>query len=182
MSGLDSGYVVFNRNGADSSLWFIFHHDTDGALAADLTQPHPHIPYKIFGAVLDFEDNKPEEEKTVLLGGPEQSDDAMIVLHLSTAGTEDSTLVNEDFAFTSYRLVLLPGKPPMLAGSGGASKLHLKKQQTDFLVILGFRAWETGVLESEIARGLWSCLPATPELIFHTPRIERLKKLRAAIN
>lgn len=182
MGGLDSGYLVFSRDEADTSLWFIFHHDTDGALAADLTQPHPHVSYKIFAATLDFEDSKLEEEKIVLLGGPEQSDDAMIVLHLSTAGTEDSTLVNEDFAFTSYRLVLLPGKPPMLAGPGGAPSRMPVKQQSDFLVILGFRSWETGMLEAEIARGLWNCLPATPELVFGTPQIERLKKARAALN
>lgn len=182
MSTLRGCLLVPTSKNPDKGLWFIFHHESDGILAFDLTKEHPDIPYRHFSKIIDGEDRKPVKEKIVLLGGPMQSDSAMMVLHNNPRLGQDSHIVNDDFSFMSYRYVLVPGAPPQITKADDTpSRLDLG-QDVDFIISMGFRLWDMDTLERELKNWQWTFLPATRDIVFHTPRQERLQKALLSIN
>ena len=166
-------------------LWFIFHSGEDGVLAVDLTREHPDIAYRNFQSVLEGQDIKPDSEKIVLLGGPVQSDDALIILHETQNAVAESHIINEDFAFLSYRYVLdvlVPGKPPSIAGMDNKPSRIALKGKVNFLVAMGFRAWNAEELADEIDLALWKLIPATTDIVFHTSHKDRYARALNIIN
>ena len=89
MTLLTGHLLVPTSQNTDTGLWFIFHHESDGILAFDLTQKHPEIPYRL---------------------------------------------------------------------------------------------WDMDALEEELKNWQWTLIPATPDLVFYTPRQNRLEKARRSIN
>ncbi len=181
MSLLKGCFLVPTTKNPDKSLWFIFHHESDGILAFDVTKEHPDIPYKHFETVLDAEDKKSSRDKIVLLGGPRQTDSGMIVLHNQKSAPNSHDMGNNLFLM-SYRFVLLPGKPPMITRSDDQPTRLALNDSADFIVAMGFRLWEMAELEAELKDWQWTLLPATPEILFHTPRENRLQKALLSIN
>lgn len=174
--------LVPSAQNPDTGLWFIFHHESDGVLAFDITKLHPEIPYRYFEPALIGEDRKNASDKIVLYGGPEQDQSAMLVLHNNPAANKDSHIINKDFSFLSYRFTLVPGHPPAFT-RGDESPAQLEfTGTTDFIVVLGFRIWSMNMLEQDLIHWRWSLLPATQEIVFHTPAHERLAKARRSIN
>lgn len=173
--------VLLKPGDESSGLYFIFHHGPEGAAAIDLTVPHPDISYKGFQAVLDFEDAKAETDKIVLLGGEERLEDALIILHETYDGQNESHRIDADFSFLSYNYVLLPGRPPSIQTAAHREARITLKRDCDFLIVMGYRMWEGDALDAQIAQGLWVALPATKNDIFHIPAAQRrakfLKKL-----
>lgn len=182
MTLLTGHLLVPSSKNSDTGVWFIFHHESEGILAFDLTQKHPEIPYRYFESAMTGDDGKTLEDKIVLLGGPKQSDTAMLVLHNNPVAGQDRHIINDDFAFKSYRFVLAPGKPPAITTTDNTPARIDLKPSTDFLIVLGFRLWEMDTLEQELKNWQWTLIPATPELVFHTPRQDRLQKARRSIN
>lgn len=181
MADLKAHFLVPTSKNPDKSLWFIFHHEQDGILAFDVTKEHPDIPYKHFETVLDSEDKKSPSDKIVLLGGPRQTDCAMVVLH-NQKDAPDSLVMGNNIFLLSYRFVLLPGKPPMITRSDEAPTRLQLKDAADFIVVMGFRLWEMHELEAELKDWQWTFLPATENILFHTPHEQRLQKALLSIN
>lgn len=182
MSALKGCLLVPTSKNADKGLWFIFHHESDGILAFDITQEHPDIPYKRFASVLNSEDNKAEKDKIVHLGGPLQSDSALLILHNNPDADKNSHIINDDFCFLSYRYVVIPGKPPSITKADQTPTRMDLGHDTDFIVTLGFRLWDMDIFESELKDWQWTLLPATPDLVFRTSAKDRLEKARRSIN
>jgi putative AlgH/UPF0301 family transcriptional regulator len=177
------GWILAARDAeTEPGVWFVFYHDEEGTVAFDITKQHPHIFYRGFEAVLNFEDASPATEKVVLLGGTERSDDALIILHETKAATPESNRINDEFSFLSYNYVALPGKPPSLTTPDNKpGTIHLK-QPSSLLIAMGYRIFDSAKLEEEIKAGHWVCLPATPELVFGTSRHDRRAKLLNRLN
>lgn len=182
MSALKGCFLVPTTKNPDTGLWFIFHHESDGILAFDVTSEHSDITYKNFESVLDGEDRKNREDKIVLHGGPLQSDKALIILHNKPAGSIESHIINDDFSFLSYRYVVVPGQPPSIAKADDTPTRIDMQTGADFIVVIGFRLWEMDILEQELKDWQWTLLPATQDLVFHTSAGERLQKARRSIN
>lgn len=133
-------------------------------------------------AMLNFEDTKDVTEKVVLLGGPERSDDALIILHEAAASTAESNPVNEAFAFLSYNYVLLPGRPPAITTPDNKpSEIKLKKPSR-FLIAMGYRIFDAQKMQEHLKSGQWICLPATSDIVFNTGRHERRGKFMQRVN
>ena len=177
---LQPGYILASAE--DTGLWFIFYADDEGVAAIDLTREHPDTGYSRFAMMLTFEDPNPALEKVVLLGGPERPEDALVILHETHASTADSTHINDDFSFLSYNYVQVPGKPPAITTPDNRPSRISLKQESRFLVSLGYRIFDTPKLEFELKAGGWICIPATPEIIFGTPRRERRAKAMRQMN
>lgn len=172
-----AGWIFIPTDSNDNKgLWFVFHYGEEGAVAFDLTIEHPRIGYKIFESGLMFDDTRTDAEKVVLLGGDMRSDDALIVLHKTQDVVDESHVIDDTFSFLSYNFVLLAGQPPVLSDSANApSRITLKKDAL-FVIALGFRVWEGDSLATEVQRGLWTVLPADPEIVFYTSHRERRQK------
>lgn len=180
---IETGWLLISApDASEKGLYFIFHAEEGGILGANLTEPHADIPYHHFAAALQGEDRKNEPDKIVLLGGPEQSDDALLILHDAKVSDAQSFPINDDFAFKSYRFVLVPGKPPDIVTDENRPGRISFARPADFLVIVGFRLWEMAQLQKEMAQGLWTLAPASPLLVFGTPREARLAHARLAVN
>jgi putative AlgH/UPF0301 family transcriptional regulator len=174
-------FLVPTPRNDDHGLWFIFHHESDGILAVDLTRPHPDIPHGIFLPLIDSADSR-SIEKTVLYGGDNQPDNAMIVLHNGPLKGDESHIIDKNFSFLSYRYVLIPGRPPVIERSNSVPGRLSFAPKADFLIVMGFRLWNMDDLERELQDWQWNFLPAVPQIVFHTKAAQRLSKARALIN
>lgn len=177
MSSLVGCLLVPTPKNADTGLWFIFHHESEGVLAFDLTMEHPDIPYRHFEAICNGE----AHDKTVLYGGPMQDDSAMLVLH-NDQGAPDSHRVSDDFLFISRRFVLVAGQPPLITTADDVPSRIDLAHNADFILSIGFRLWDMDDLEEQLKAGEWHFLPASRDLVFRTTREERLKKALRSIN
>lgn len=177
MSALVGCLLVPTPKNPDTGLWFIFHHESEGVLAFDLTTEHPDIPYRHFEAICNGE----SLDKTVLLGGPMQADSAMLVLH-NDQSAPDSHRVSDDFLFISRRFVLVAGQPPRITTADDVPSRIDLSQNADFIISIGFRLWNMDDLEEQLKNWEWHFLPASSEIVFRTPRGERLQKALRSIN
>lgn len=180
MEPLKGCLLVPTAKNADTGLWFIFHHESEGVLAFDLTTEHPDIPLRHFHTLLKNVPQRPGQ--TVLLGGPMQPDSAMLILHDNLKAGPDAHMAGKDFVFHSFRYVLVSGKPPALTrADDSAAHIDLRPEDS-YQIIVGFRLWDMDILEQELKDWQWTILPATPEIVFRTARAERLEKARRMIN
>lgn len=174
--------LASHDNDHEPGVWFVFYRDDEGIVAIDITREHPDIGYKSFEATLNFEDLKPETEKVVLLGGPERSGDSLIILHEAEASTADSIPLNGFFAMMPYTYIVKPGEAPVLTTPDNRPSAIRLKNAAEFLVVMGYRIFDTPRLQAEIAAGRWLCLPATPDIVFKTGRRDRRTKLMNRMN
>jgi putative AlgH/UPF0301 family transcriptional regulator len=166
----------------EPGLWFVFYADDEGIVAFDLAHEHPDIGYARFIPMLKFEDKNPVTEKIVLLGGPERSDDALIILHETQAATEDSNIIDNEFSFLSYTYVLVPGSPPqIMTPDNKPSDIRLKKASR-FLIAMGYRIFDTPNMLRELKESSWIFLPATPDIIFDTAPHQRRERFLNKLN
>jgi putative AlgH/UPF0301 family transcriptional regulator len=125
---------------------------------------------------------KPETEKIVLLGGPERPDDSLIILHEAEASGADSLPLNTLFAMMPYTYIVKPGQAPVLTTPDNRPSAIRLKNAAEFLIVMGYRIFDTKAMEVEIEAGRWLCLPATPDIVFKTGRRERRAKLMNRMN
>lgn len=182
MSSLVGCLLVPTTKNQDTGLWFIFHHESDGILAFDITTEHPEIPFRHFETSLDGGMHRSLRDKIVYLGGPNQSDNAVLILHNGAKETPDTHIVSKDFSFQSYRYALIPGHPPSISKADDTPSRIALAPHAEFLIVMGFRLWAMDILENELKNWQWTLLPASPEIVFRTPRKDRLQKARLAIN
>lgn len=175
---LKGHFLVPAAKNPDKSLWFIFHHESDGILAVDLAHKHPDLPYRYFE---HFADHEPRE-KIVLLGGPLQEDTAMIVLHNDPKAAPDPHAIDKNFSFFSRKFVLVSGQEPQFTNAQEVPSKIMLAPTADFLITMGFRLWNINDLERELADWHWTILPADPAIVFRTAHENRLEKARRAIN
>ena len=158
----------------EPGLWLVFHSEADGILAADLTTPHPVLNYTPFDAAIG---GGLPVSRTVLLGGPIQNEEMLLIPHRREADDKDSHVISADVAFHSFRYHLIAGKSPTLAmGEGDPINVRFEAA-TRYLVIVGIRLWDARTLRQEVEAGLWKILPASPDILFDTPH--DLRRARA---
>ncbi len=179
----EAGWILVSRDAAkDPGVWFIFHHDDEGSIGIDISTAHPRIGYKGFESVLNFTDPRTELEKIVLLGGSDRPDDALIILHETSAAMDDSHTINDDFSFMSYNYVVLPGKPPSVTTPGNQPTQIKLKKNSAFLIAMGYRVWDSGAIEEEIEASCWICLPAAADVVFNISHSDRRAKILKQVN
>lgn len=158
----------------EPGLWFIFHSEQDGILAADLTTLHPDLDFAPFDAAID---GGKAVAPVVLVGGPIQNNEMLLIPHEREKDDKDSYVINDDIAFQSFHYHLIAGKsPPLAMGEGDPINVRFQPA-TRYLVIVGIRLWDAQTLQREMESGLWKAIPATKEILFHTPH--DLRRARA---
>ena len=150
----------------NSTVTLICEHSADGALGIVINRPTNLNVGGLFEQ-LDLEQvDQLQAENPVLDGGPVGRERGF-VLHRPQGTFESSVAVSPEIQLTLSRDVL----DSMAAGNGPEKSL----------VALGYAGWEAGQLESEMLHNTWLSVPATPEIIFEVPFIDRWSVAAATI-
>ena len=94
----------------------------------------------------------------VLLGGPDHLTSGFI-LHTPDYHCPATHLVNEDVSLTATQDIL--------------HDISLGKGPESYLMTLGCSSWDKGQLEDELMGNVWLTMPATHQILFHTPFADR---------
>ena len=94
----------------------------------------------------------------VLFGGPVQKEQGMIIHDNTHLWKSTKALDDHLFLTTSTDILEAVGTP---AGP------------KNFLITLGYSAWEAGQLEQELADNTWLTVQASKDVLFNTPTHER---------
>ena len=135
------------------SVTYIYDHTAEGAMGIVINRPMDLKVGDVFEQ-LNLPQGEPISADFVLAGGPVQTQRGF-VLHFDE-GTWDSSLRVTD-------TIRLTGSRDILAA------LAIGQGPSDVLFALGYAGWSAGQLEDELATNAWLTVPATYEILFHTP-------------
>lgn len=154
------------------SVLFVCAHDPNGAMALMLNQPSYGMDiYDLFEQLdikkttlsdrtpnTEDDEDDPLSEVAVLNGGPVETGRGF-VLHGPDFQQKETVLINDQFSVTATVDIL----QAIAKGEG----------PHDFSLMLGYAGWQAGQLEREMLDNTWLTVPATPELVFHTPSADQ---------
>lgn len=142
----------------NESVTYICQHDDEGALGIVINRPGEFTVGDICSQ-LGFEvTDGPLTRQPVLAGGPVEPARGF-VLHRSELEYDSTLYVNTEIRLTASRDIL-----EQIASNEGPKEA---------LLALGYAGWGAGQLESELAANAWLSAPATGEILFETPYLER---------
>lgn len=139
------------------SITYICDHSAAGAMGLVLNNTMPLNLGDILGQ-LELESTPDVTERSVLAGGPVQVERGFI-LHGDGSQWQSTLPVADDIGLTASRDIL-----EALAEGRGPE---------NYLVALGYAGWEADQLEEEIAANAWLTMPASRNILFHTPTEQR---------
>ncbi|MFQ6370167.1 YqgE/AlgH family protein [Shewanella sp. YIC-542] len=167
MDSLQNHFLIampsLNDTFFERSLIYICEHDAKGAMGLMVNRPIG-LGVQELLTQLELADDAmlhPALQSQVLVGGPVNPERGF-VLHSAQPHWSNSDTVSEALMLTTSRDIL--------------AALCTAKAPDNFLVILGYAGWSRNQLEQELADNAWLTLPATEELLFHTPVEERWEK------
>jgi len=130
----------------------LYKHDESGSQGLVINQPLEANLGTIFEQ-LNIESDVPSiADKTIFLGGPLKRSQGLILSLESDQNRNDIAINGKQQSLID----IAKGKGPK-----------------DFLVALGYAAWEPGQLADELAQGLWIQRAVDPALLFKTPAKDR---------
>ena len=142
------------------AVTYIIEHNEEGAMGMIINQPMDIDLNELFDH-LDIETSSEFiGNKKILLGGPVQTELGFI-LHSPVGNWESTMILNDDIAVTTSQDIL--------------TAISQKQGPKHVEVILGYAGWGAGQLDEEILENSWLSVPATPEILFHTPFNKRWK-------
>jgi len=149
----------------DRAVIAMVRHDQTGAMGIALGAPFPSLTMGdvlgqlgiVGGAIHDC---------PVLEGGPVERQRGFVLHSRDWAGADAVDVAGQWMVSSS------PDVLRALAKGGGPSQWHFA---------LGYAGWDAGQLESEFARHAWHAAPATPALLFDSPRIDRWSDAFASV-
>jgi putative transcriptional regulator len=136
----------------------VVRHDRKGALGITINRPVGERPLATLLQAMGDSTQTQAGNIRIFAGGPVQPE-VGFVIHSADYDRQDTLPVNDDLAVTASLEVL--------------RDIGRKQGPKKSLVALGYAGWSAGQLEAEIRRNDWLVVPATPALVFDTPR-ERL--------
>lgn len=147
----------------EGAVVYICEHSDSGAMGVIVNKPSP-VNMEVVFAAIGKKIPTRLQGQYVMLGGPVQPERGF-VLH-TPIGTWDSSLhINDELALTTSRDII-----------EGLAKDDAVEHA---LLTIGYSQWSAGQLERELADNSWLVVPATQQILFHTPPEERYN---AALN
>ena len=136
------------------TLIYLANHTDQGALGVILNRPMELDLQTLFDQLGLPLKNPVIGQKTVLFGGPVQTDRGFVLHHPGQGEWSSSLTVEDSVSVTSSRDIL------QSIGEHGIP--------ADFHLALGHAGWGPGQLEQEIARNDWLTVPADLRILFET--------------
>ena len=149
-----------------STVTLICEHNDDGALGIIINRP---TALSLGGLLkqLELENSATDNADAPVLDGGPVARERGFVLHSPSEEYESSVAVSTGIQLTLSRDVL----DSLAAGDGPDRSV----------VALGYAGWQAGQLEAEMLHNTWLNVPATPEMIFDVPFVERWASAAASM-
>lgn len=136
-----------------NSVIYVWRHSAEGALGIVVNLPLNMQLSEIFEQLEIEIQNPATANKTVLSGGPVETDKGFII-HDAHTQWPSTTTVTDDIRITTSKDILAD----ISRGEG----------PDNYLIALGCAGWSPGQLEQEIVQNSWLTCPASKEIIFST--------------
>ncbi|MFO1242666.1 MAG: YqgE/AlgH family protein [Rickettsiales bacterium] len=136
------------------SVIYLFAHNASGAMGVVINKPLDTIHYTSLFEQVGI-DLTPETKPIGIYHGGPVEETRGFVIHSNDYKSEDSVEQDSNIAVTSSAAIL--------------RDMALGKGPDKALLCIGYSGWAPGQLEAEIEANSWITVPATPELLFHTP-------------
>jgi putative transcriptional regulator len=140
------------------SVIYICEHNEDGAMGLIINRPTQIMLDELFAHLEISNVSSLTKTTPVLFGGPVQKEQGMIIHDNTHLWKSTKALDDHLFLTTSTDILEAVGTP---AGP------------KNFLITLGYSAWEAGQLEQELADNTWLTVQASKDVLFNTPTHER---------
>lgn len=151
----------------ERTVIFLCSHDEEGAMGLVVNAPVAGVDFADLAEQLSLPGQPPVRNVPVRGGGPVEKSRGFL-LHSGEYAAEQATLsISPAFGMTAT----IEALKALSEGDG----------PRDALLALGYSGWGPGQLEGELQQNAWLTVPATPELVFHTPAEAQWDKALAAI-
>ena len=140
------------------SLTYLCEHNEEGAMGIMINRPSSQTLPELMEQ-LGIKPTNHCLDVPVYEGGPVAIDHGYVIHSADMTLGESAPVGNNLFMTTATDML-----EAIAAGRGPAS----------FLVALGYAGWGAGQLEAEISSNFWLSAPATEELLFATPPVQRI--------
>ncbi len=144
------------------SVIYVCEHNDEGAMGLMVNKPMENLTIE---GVLSKLDITPQHnnaantlEHPVYNGGP-VAEDRGFILHSPQHNFASSVTISDGTVLTTSKDVL--------------ESLGSDQQPENIIVALGYCSWEKEQLENEILENAWLIIPASEQILFHTPAGER---------
>lgn len=155
----------------EQSVSYICEHNNEGAMGVVINRPSS-LTFADLCEQLDIEVNDPDiANQPVYEGGPVETDRGFI-LHTPVGEWESTLAVSKDIGLTMSQDII------EAIANGCATDTQPPKH---FIFTLGYAGWSEDQIEDEIAENIWLNVPATTEILFHTPIEQRWTAAAAAL-
>lgn len=136
------------------SVVYICEHDEGGAMGLIINRPTRIMMRELLGHLQITNNSEWANNTAVLFGGPVQKDQGMVIHDGGQQWKNTLKITEKTFLTTSSDIL---------------QSLGTDDGPENSIVTLGYSTWSAGQLEQEIAENSWLTVPATPELLYHTP-------------
>ena len=143
----------------EQSVSYICEHNNEGAMGVVINRPTD-LNFADLCKQLDIEITDTDTiNYPIFDGGPVEIDRGFI-LHTPIGDWESTLEVTKDVGLTMSQDII------EAIANGYSSDSNPPK---DFIIALGYAGWSEDQIEEEIAGNTWLNVPATNEILFHTP-------------
>ncbi len=142
------------------SVTFVIEHNAEGTMGMVINQP---LEVNLNALFQHLEIETSEAfigDKKIMAGGPVQVERGFIV-HSPSGDWESSLKMNNSIAVTTSKDIL--------------TAISKNKGPEHAEIILGYAGWAPGQLDQEILDNSWLSVPASSDILFHTPAHKRWK-------
>ena len=155
----------------EQSVSYICEHNNEGAMGVVINRP-TNLTFAELCEQLDIEitDND-TANYPIYEGGPVEVDRGFI-LHTPIGDWESTLEVTKDIGLTMSQDII------EAIANGYSSDNNPPKH---FMIALGYAGWSEDQIEDEIAANTWLNVPATEEILFHTPAENRWTAAAASL-
>jgi putative transcriptional regulator len=136
------------------SVIYLFAHNEKGAMGVIINKPMEIAHYASLFRQISVNVTGHIDDLVVYHGGPVEEHRGFVV-HSPDYVQADTITSDSGICVTANANVLRD----IAAGAGPRNRV----------MMIGYAGWEAGQLEAEIESNSWITVPATPELVFHTP-------------
>lgn len=165
-------------DGFEKAVIYVCEHDEQGAMGLVVNKPLQMRLGRVLSHLEIPSDNSQINEQPVLMGGPVGQEHGFILMRNAQQPVVSK---NKRIKTSGSRAAVPRDKIMMSASKSTLMDLAQKEEANDFIVTLGYAAWNPGQLEEEIMTNNWLIIPFDERILFEIPLHRRWAAAAARI-